>query len=66
MEKNKDSGKKRILMIVIPVIIILIAVIGVLVWMVLNPQKQEVEVPVVEDNRSGRGTVATPENIDEI
>ena len=42
-------------------------VIGVLAYLLLNPQKAQDEPTVVEDTvRGGRGTVATPENIDEI
>lgn len=60
---NKKIKVNKTMIILIPIIIILIAVIGVMGYMLLN-KSDETEKESVDT--SGRGTVITPDNVDEI
>jgi flagellar basal body-associated protein FliL len=63
MDVNKKSNTKKIAIVVL--IVALLAVIAVLAYMILKPQPPA-EEKTVGNLTGGRGTVATPDNIDEI
>lgn len=66
-EKSTEEKKSKTGIVAIVAAIIIIALVGVIVFLVLNkPIAEPEEKEVIQETNDGRGVVVTPENINEV